>query len=147
MDTIKHYLRKLLMIFFGILVFLGIAVCWSLFDYNHEMNILAKILMVVFGILLLLLGGGGLFLMYAMTKRCKQCKRWFAIAKRDTVKTQSKKIYVAVENKTRSAYSGEVTAYTEQHIPGKRNTYKTTYTCKYCGAEEYKYKSVDTPNT
>lgn len=79
--------------------------------------------------------------------RCKECKRWFAVRKRDKIKIKSEKIYTVVENETRSAYSGEVTKITEQHIPGKRSTYKTTSVCKYCGAEKYKYRTIDTPNT
>lgn len=98
-------------------------------------------------IVLIIISAFCLFLIGIWPFRCKKCKKWFAVQNRDTIQTKSEKIYMVVENKTRSAYSGEVTATTEQHIPGKRNTYKTTYVCKYCGAEKYKYKTVDTPNT
>jgi hypothetical protein len=104
-------------------------------------------LLKVVQIVLITVSGFCLFLIGAWPFRCKKCKKWFAVQKRDMIQTQSEKIYTVVENKTRSAYTGEVTATTEQHIPGKRNTYKTTYVCKYCGAEKYKYKTADTPNT
>lgn len=146
MTTIKYYLNKLLTIVSGLLFFIGIASFWGIFTTTTQMNILAYILEIIFSVLLILLGGVGLFLPYSLLKRCHQCKSWFSIQKRGTKLEQSKSIYVVVENKTRSAYSGKVTEIQEQHIPGKRNTYKTTYKCKHCGAEKYKYKDIDTPN-
>lgn len=147
MDTIKIFLRKLLVIVSGFLLLGGVGGLGFIFDDGNGMNSNSNLFMIIISIILLLLGGGGLFLSYSLSKRCQLCKRWFAVQKRDTIQIQSENIYVVVENKTRSAYSGEVTETTEQHIPGKRNTYKTIYACKYCGAEKYKYKYVDTPNT
>ena len=146
MNTIKYYFNKLVTFISVLLLFFGVITICSIFTTPLEMNILSYILTVIIGVISLLLGGGGLFLQYSLPKRCPQCKRWFAIQKKDTILDQSKKVYVVVENKTRSAYSGKVMETSEQHIPGKRNTYKTTYVCKYCGAEIYKYKTVDTPN-
>jgi hypothetical protein len=147
MSTIKYYLHKLLLVVSIVFLLGGIGTFGSMSNNGYGMSIPAKILAAVFGIILFLLGGGGLFLFYALPKRCIHCKKWFAMQKRATTLIQIKGIYTTVENRTRSAYSGEVISTTEQHIPGKRKTYRTTYVCQYCGAEEYEDRNVDTPNT
>jgi len=78
--------------------------------------------------------------------RCKECKKWLTMQNIGTELTGSNDIYVRVENETRSERTGEVTSRTEQHIPGTRKSYETTYRCKNCGAERYWTTMKDSAN-
>lgn len=85
-----------------------------------------------------------LFLVCAWPKRCKKCKKLFALKKGDTRLVDRKPAYIKIINKTFSKYSGEVTHESEQTILGTEYYYRTTYTCKYCGAKRYLNSSEQT---
>jgi len=147
MVFIKNCIRILLIIISVAFIVFGGSSFISLFNNDMNLNIIQNIIIFIFSIISFLIGGVGLFLIIALPKHCKNCKKWFAFTKRDTALTRMEKIYTVVENKVRPIYSRDVTEIREQHIPGTRKTYETTYKCKYCGAEKYKYKRFDSPNT
>ena len=145
MFIIKNVIRILATTIAVVFIILGGSSIISLFNNDMNFNIIQNIIIFIFGIILLSVGCGGLFLIFAFPKRCKSCKKWFAFTKRDTELAQTEKFYKVVKNKTRHNYSGEVISTTEQHILVTRKTYKTTYVCKCCGVEKYEYEKFDSP--
>lgn len=68
-------------------------------------------------------------------RRCRNCKKLFAMQKAEKYVTKTETISMLVELKKRNNY-GQVYGTDEQYIPGTRTTYETVYRCKYCGHEE-----------
>ncbi|MGI6153783.1 MAG: hypothetical protein ACOYJB_08130 [Christensenellaceae bacterium] len=88
----------------------------------------------------------GLFFLSAWPKRCKKCKKWFAIVKSTTNHIGSNDIMVKKQLQTKNIY-GDVTGSQEQYIPGTRGYYETIYKCKHCGAKIIEKWSRDVAHT
>lgn len=91
----------------------------------------------VIPLLLFALSLFSLFWVCAWPKRCKKCKKLFALKREGTKLIGRKPAYIKIINKTYSKYSGEVTHESEQTILGTEYFYRTTYTCKHCSARRY----------
>lgn len=68
-------------------------------------------------------------------RRCRSCKKIFAMQKIGKYVIKTETISMLAELKKRDNY-GRVYGTDEQYIPGTRTTYETLYRCKYCGHEE-----------
>lgn len=67
--------------------------------------------------------------------RCPACKRWGAVEleKTEVIKQEDIRVLATTTQRNRN---GEVTGTSEQYVPGKRETLRDTYKCKYCGHRE-----------
>lgn len=79
---------------------------------------------------LLIISFANLFL-----RRCRSCKKLFAMQKVGKYVVKKETISMLAELKRRDK-DGQVYGTDEQYIPGTRTTYETLYRCKYCGREE-----------
>lgn len=75
-----------------------------------------------------------------LARRCKNCKKYFAIQKASTVVIGKEKISVLMKLEDRYE-DGSYKGSHEQYIPGTRTTYKVIYRCKYCGHENFRTRT------
>ncbi len=68
-------------------------------------------------------------------RRCKSCKKWFAM--KETEKNLVGKEDIQVfERLTQPHVKGAVEKMVDRFVPGERLFYEVTYRCRFCGAEE-----------
>jgi hypothetical protein len=124
-------------------IFTGHATYNPYGDWGSE-----RIVSLILTFILMVLSGGGLFLLFAWTYRCKKCKKWWALIKGSTDYAGEQKARFQVETGvTRSEYDGKVTQRHYSDADHTRAVYRITYSCKYCENKEYdskysKYRKV-----
>ena len=74
--------------------------------------------------------------------QCKNCKKLFALKKKNSTFVKEENISIMVELKEKNR-DGEVTGTREDYIPGVRKFYDDLYVCKYCGHETIKRITKD----
>jgi len=91
--------------------------------------------MLFFCYMILALSLFGIIMIAVTFRRCKSCKKWFAMVESDRnvveTRTQFREEKVG---ETRSIYNGNVIGENFAKIEYKRDIYEMTYTCKHCGS-------------
>lgn len=129
LNGLKSIALTILKIILVILFLTGIILFYQAFTHSSEFDAFQFLT----GLIAFIPSSIGLFFIIVWPMRCKECKKMFAMKKRDKTHIDSQQISVKKEIKNRNR-DGEVIGTSEQYIPGVRHYYKTTYVCKYCGA-------------
>ncbi len=73
-----------------------------------------------------------------ITRKCKHCKKWFAMKMQKKTVVRKDEIKI-LERLYKPGPKGELQPAHDHFAPGERLYYDVRYICKYCGAEEKEY--------